>query len=92
MTTTIERLQDLLIEAYALDRERLGPDAELATLGVDSLGLVELLFQIEDRFGVQIPGDAPTDLRTVRDVVDYIDALLATRPPAGPADGLRAGA
>jgi acyl carrier protein len=91
MSPTLERLQDLLIEAYAIERERLGPDAELATLGVDSLGLVELLFQIEDRFGVQIPGDAPTDLRTVGDVVDYIDTLLAARPPAGP-DGLRAGA
>jgi acyl carrier protein len=92
MTTTLERLQDLLIEAYAIEREKLGPDAELSTLGVDSLGLVELLFQIEDRFGVQIPGDAPTDLRTVRDVVDYVDTLLAARPPAGPGDGVRAGA
>ena len=92
MTTTLERLQDLLVDAHAIDRERLGPDAELATLGVDSLGLVELLFQIEDRFGVQIPGDAPTDLRTVRDVVDYVDTLLERRPPAGPADGVQAGA
>jgi acyl carrier protein len=92
MTATLERLQDLLIEAYAIEREKLGPDAELSTLGVDSLGLVELLFQIEDRFGVQIPGDAPTDLRTVRDVVDYVDTLLAGRPPAGPGDGVRAGA
>jgi acyl carrier protein len=92
MTPTLERLQDLLIEAYAIERDRLGPDAELSTLGVDSLGLVELLFQIEDRFGVQIPGDAPTDLRTVRDVVDYVDTLLAARPSAGPGDGARAGA
>jgi acyl carrier protein len=92
MTPTLERLQDLLIESYGIERERLGPDAELSTLGVDSLGLVELLFQIEDRFGVQIPGDAPTDLRTVRDVVDYVDTLLAARTPAGPGDGVRADA
>ena len=91
MTDTLETLQDLLIDEYAIDRARLGPEAELATLGVDSLGLVELLFQIEDRFGVQIPGDAPTDLRTVQDVVAYVDTLLARRPPASPGDGARAG-
>jgi len=89
---TLGTLQDLLISAYGLAREQLGPDAELASLGVDSLGLVELLFQIEDRFGVQIPGDAPTDLRTVADVVAYIESLLAGRPGDGsPGAGLRAG-
>jgi acyl carrier protein len=90
--STLETLQDLLMAAYALDRERLTPDAELTTLGVDSLGVVELLFQIEDRFGVQIPGDAPTDLRTVGDVVEYIDSLLAKRPPGSASAGLQAGA
>lgn len=91
--TTLDTLQDLLIESYGLDRGRLGPDAELATLGVDSLGLVELLFQIEDRFGVQIPGDAPTELRTVADVVAYIDTLVAARPAGSAGDpGLPAGA
>jgi acyl carrier protein len=88
---TLEALQDLLIGAYGLAREQIGPDAELASLGVDSLGLVELLFQIEDRFDVQIPGDAPTDLRTVADVVAYIETLVAGRPGDGaPAAGRRA--
>ncbi len=89
--STLERIQDVLVEEYALDRDRLGPDAELTGLGVDSLALVELLFQLEDRFGLKIEGDPP-DLRTVGDVVAFVDAVLAGSPPgsAGGA-GLPAG-
>jgi acyl carrier protein len=82
--STFEILQDILVRDYQLPREQLAPDAALATLGVDSLSMLELMFKIEDRFAVKIPGDTPTDLATVGDVVAYIDALVAgsaARPP-----------
>jgi acyl carrier protein len=75
---TLEILQDILMRDYGIKRERLVPDASLDTLGVDSLGLLELMFKIEDRFRVRIPGDPPTNLRTVGDVVVYIDGLAAS--------------
>jgi acyl carrier protein len=75
---TLEILQDILMRDYSIKRERLVPDASLDTLGVDSLGLLELMFKIEDRFRVRIPGDTPTNLRTVGDVVVYIDGLAAS--------------
>jgi acyl carrier protein len=84
--TTLETLQDLLIAENGLTREQLTPDAELAALGIDSLGFVDLLFQIEDRFGIQIPGDNPTGLERVRDVVDYIDGLRARQREGAAAD------
>jgi acyl carrier protein len=77
--STLETLQDILVRDYGLERDRLSPDAALDTLGMDSLSLLELMFKIEDGFHVKIPGDPPSDLRTVRDVVAYIDELIADR-------------
>ena len=84
--STLEKLQDILVKDYQVARERLAPDAMLSTLGVDSLGLLELMFKIEDCFHVKIPGDTPTNLTTVHDVVGYIDGLIAHHP-AGHARG-----
>jgi acyl carrier protein len=90
--TTLETLQDLLIAENGLTREQLTPEAELAALGIDSLGFVDLLFQIEDRFGIQIPGDNPAGLERIRDVVAYIDGLRAgQREAADAASRLPAG-
>jgi acyl carrier protein len=79
---TLETLQDILVRDYALKREQLAPDAVLTSLNIDSLGLLELMFKIEDHFSLKITGDTPTDLVTVNDVVVYIDGLLASVPPA----------
>jgi acyl carrier protein len=79
--STLEALQDILVREFSLTREQLAPGAELTSLGVDSLDLLELMFKIEDRFGIAIRDDTPTNLLTVNDVVIYVDGLLA-RPEA----------
>jgi hypothetical protein len=40
------------------------------------------MFKIEDRYGVKIKDDTPTDLVTVDDVVRYIDGLIARNTPS----------
>ena len=79
---TLETLQDILIDEFALKREQLAPGAELTALGVDSLDLLELMFKIEDRYKLAIRDDVPTNLGTVQNVVDYIDGLLAAQKKA----------
>lgn len=73
--STLEMLQDILIKEYSLTRAQLAPDARLAALGVDSLGLIELMFQIEDRFGISLPEEQPPILVTINDLVAYIERL-----------------
>ncbi|MGO9994182.1 MAG: acyl carrier protein [Steroidobacteraceae bacterium] len=80
--STLETLQDILIDEFDLKREQLTPEAELAALGVDSLDLLELMFKIEDRYKLAIRDDVPTTLTTVNDVVAYIDGLLARQSKA----------
>jgi|GEM_PF-889069 len=78
--STLDKLQDILVQDYNLERARLAPDAVLSTLGLDSLSLLELMFKIEDGFNVKIPGDTPTNLLSIQDVVAYIDGLIADQP------------
>jgi acyl carrier protein len=81
MNTTIDRLRVLLVKDYKLEPGVLTPDAPLEALGIDSLGVAELMFNIEDEFEIAIPGD-PVALVTVGDVVHYIDGLVATQQAA----------
>ncbi|MDL2339310.1 MAG: phosphopantetheine-binding protein [Pseudomonadota bacterium] len=91
MTTTFERLSAILLKDYKLQPDRLTVDAPLESLGIDSLGTVELLWNIEDAFQIKLPAD-PVDLPTLGDVVRYVDALIAKQgvvlapaPPGAPA-------
>lgn len=76
MTTTFERLCDILVNDHKLPPERLTLDAPLESLGIDSLGTVELLWNVEDAFKIKLPSE-PVDLPTLGDVVRYVDVLVA---------------
>lgn len=78
MTTTFEHLRALLIKDYKLDPHLLTLDAELEALGIDSLGVAELLFNVEDKFGITLSPDA-VQLLTLGDVVGFIDDLIAVQ-------------
>jgi acyl carrier protein len=78
--STFDTLTDILVRDYGVARELVTSEATLATLRIDSLSLLELMFKIEDSFGVKIAEDTPTDLLTVNDVVGFIDRLIARRP------------
>ena len=79
---TLERLRAILVKDYQLAPEAVTADAPLESLGIDSLGVAELLFNIEDEFKVTLPRESLT-LATVGDVVAFIDGLVAQQT-AGP--------
>ena len=76
--TTLERLCAILVRDYKLAPDALVPEAPLESLGIDSLGVAELLFNVEDEFGITLPPE-PVQLPTIGDVVDYIDRLVAAQ-------------
>jgi len=51
-------------------------------LGLDSLGVMELVADIEDRFAVTIPNDVLSDISTVEDVAKALVKLKAEGAPA----------
>ena len=46
-------------------------------LGADSLDVVELLMVIEESFGVSVPDEDVPGLKTVKDIVDYVESHKA---------------
>jgi acyl carrier protein len=78
MTTTFDRLRAILVKEYKLDPQLLTLDARLDAFGIDSLGLAELLFIVEDEFKITLPAEL-VSLTTLGAVVDYIDGLLAAQ-------------
>jgi|CXWL01.1.fsa_nt_gi acyl carrier protein len=87
MSTTSERLNAILMKDYGLASERLTADAPLESLGIDSLGVVELLFNVEEEFKITLPSD-PVPMPTIGDVVRYIDTLVAAQAIAPDFAGL----
>lgn len=75
MPSTFERLRDILVRDYSVEPGTITLNAGFESLGVDSLGLAELLFTIEDEFKVTVSRD-PVELVTVAEVVAYIDGLI----------------
>ena len=52
----------------------------IADLGFDSLQVMELVTELEDRFDIAIPADAAPTVRTVAEVVAQVSALVDMRP------------
>lgn len=68
-----EKIKKLLSEQLEVSPEIITMDTDIAgELGADSLDVVELLLSIEEEFDVEIPDDKLEDLKTVGNVVDYI--------------------
>lgn len=81
MKTTLERLRTIVLRTYMVDPATLTGDLSLDQLGIDSLGTGLLLFDAEDEFRVKFFTE-PGKLRTLGDVVRYIDEVIATQPGA----------
>jgi acyl carrier protein len=75
MDSTFERLKAVLLKTYPLDPSIVRLDQPLDELGIDSLGVGLLLFDVEDAFKIKFSAD-PGPIRTVGDVVSFIDGVL----------------
>ena len=86
MTMSIrDKIVAILAEQALVDPDDLTLDSRLEALGIDSLGLVEAIFAIEETFDVQIPfnANAPRgagfDITTVGSVIASVEGLLAQK-------------
>ena len=88
MNTTAQLIA-MLVKDFKVDPVRLSPDARLEDIGIDSIGVAELLFNIEDEFHLKLP-DVPLDLTTFGDVVRYVDEQIAAQCASPAADAVPA--
>ncbi|MBN1467155.1 MAG: acyl carrier protein [Fusobacteriaceae bacterium] len=70
-----EKVKSVIVEQLGVDEDQVTLEASFADdLGADSLDTVELIMAFEEEFGVEIPDDEAEKIKTVKDVVNYIEA------------------
>ena len=69
-----EKLKEIIAEQLEIDAETVTLETRLGEdLNADSLDIVEMLMALEDEFGVDIPDEEIEKMKTVGDVVSYIE-------------------
>ena len=72
----LELVKEVVSEVLHLEPEDISPDKEFEKdLGADSLDRVEIIMNLEDRLGIQIPDDDLEGIITVGDAVEKIKGL-----------------
>ena len=80
-------LINLFTETFGISDEKLLLGATLESLGLDSLAVIEFLFQIEDKFHIQIP-DQANPPRTLDEMLRLIEPLMPKSPPGSSAEAV----
>lgn len=75
---SFEQVRDVIVETLACEADQVTMEARLAEdLGADSLASVELVMALEEATGVTIADDELPNLKTVGDIVNYLEAHKA---------------
>jgi acyl carrier protein len=71
---TFDKIKEIFADQLDVDAETLTLDTDMAKdLNADSLDVVEILMSIEDEFGVEIPDEEIENIKTIGDLVEYIE-------------------
>ena len=73
--STLDKVKEVIIDKLGVEEDKIASEASFVDdLGADSLDTVELIMQLEEEFGIEIPDEDAEKMTTVKSVVDYIEA------------------
>jgi acyl carrier protein len=76
-----EKVITTLATVKKISADKITLQTNLQELGIDSLDVFTLLFELENAFKISIPDDDVRSIRTVNDVAEGIKKILAAAPP-----------
>lgn len=85
---TVEKIREIIAEQALLEPRDVPDDASLEDLGIDSLGVVEIIYAIEEEFGISVPFNANDpassafDLSSLQSIAQAVDRLVAEQKGA----------
>ena len=69
----LEKMREIIAEQLNCDGETIGLDTSFKDdLGADSLDLFELVMALEEEYGLEIPAEELSDVKTVGDIIEYL--------------------
>ena len=72
---TFEEIRDVIVDTINCDADAVTMEANLfEDLGADSLDAVELTMAFEDAFNIKTPDDVMVNMKTVGDIVRFLQA------------------
>jgi acyl carrier protein len=73
VTAIQHKIIDIIANQLGVDKEIITAEANVVDdLGADSLDVVELVMALEEAFDVEIPDEDAENIRTVKDIFDYL--------------------
>lgn len=73
--STFEQVKKIVVEQLGAEPEEVQMSSTFVDdLGADSLDIVELIMAFEEEFNIEIPDEKAEKIKTVEDVVKYIDS------------------
>ena len=70
----LEKVKKILSDQFDVEEDSITPDTMIeGDLGADSLDVVDLLMSIEDEFELEIPDEETDKIKSVGDLVQYIE-------------------
>ena len=76
-----EKVIATLASVKRIPGESITLETNLQEMGIDSLDVFSLLFELENAFKISIPDDDVRSIKTVNDIVEGVKKLLAAAPP-----------
>ena len=71
----LEKIKSIVADQLGVDEDQVTEDASfIDDLGADSLDTVELIMAFEEEFDVEIPAEDAQKIKTVKDVIEYIES------------------
>ena len=72
--STFDKVKEVIIDKLGVEEDKIVNEASFVDdLGADSLDTVELIMQLEEEFGLEIPDESAEKMTTVQSAVDYIE-------------------
>jgi acyl carrier protein len=71
----LDKIREIIVEQLDVEEEKVTLEASITEdLGADSLDVVDLVMSIEESFDIEIPDEEVENIKTVGDIVKYIEA------------------
>ena len=72
-----EEIKDILAQQLDLDPETIELTSNLASdLGADSLDAIDIVMSLEDQYGIEVPDSVIESIKTVEDIVGFIESNI----------------
>ena len=72
--STFDKVKEVIVDKLGVEEDKITSEASFVDdLGADSLDTVELIMQLEEEFGLEIPDESAEKMTTVQSAVDYIE-------------------